>query len=58
MCKTLYRMSRQLANLFVRALFTEWKFYKRDLIVEDAISVCIDGAIFLALYLQTHFVLI
>ena len=28
LCKTLYRMCRQLANLVVRALFTEWTIIK------------------------------
>ena len=47
MCKSLYRMSRQLASFVLRALFAEWKMYKSDSqssIVEDA--VCIDGTIF------------
>ena len=53
LCKSLYRMSRQLASFVLRALFAEWKMYKSDSqssIVEDA--VCTDGTIFLVLYLQ------
>ena len=50
LCKNLYRMSRQLANMFVRALFSFWKDYKKDTIVEEAPSI--DGIIFPVLYLQ------
>jgi len=53
LCKSLYRMSRQLASFVLRALFAEWKKYKSDThssFVEDADGI--DGTIFLVLYLH------
>ena len=53
LCKSLYRMSRQLASFVLRALFAEWEKYNSDThssIVEDADGI--DGTIFLVLYLH------
>ena len=37
LCKSLYRMSRQLASFLVRALFAEWKKYKN---IPEVSNVC------------------